>query len=100
MFLQPSDYNLLKILFLFEVIRGGAGYSKASMIGYWLGKSMSTTYRYLSRLTKGGYLNESTIETARGDVRCWSITALGRKKVIYNWPYLADVSMYPERLED
>jgi DNA-binding MarR family transcriptional regulator len=87
MFLQAKDYNLLRILFLFEVLRGGGGFAKASVIGYWFDASMSTTYRYLKRLTKGKYLIESTTDSRGRKVACWSLTPLGRKKVLYNWPH-------------
>ena len=85
MYLQPKDYALLKILFLFDVLNGGAGYYRASLIAHWFGSS-SSTYRYLNRLTEGKYLVQHVRETKRGEVKCWTLTKLGRGKVLYAWP--------------
>jgi len=90
MFLQPKDYALLKILFLFDVLNGGGGFHRASLIAHWFGSS-SSTYRYLNRLTKGKYLHESTQETKRGIVKCWTLSKLGRNKVLYNWPQFKEI---------
>ena len=60
--LQFTEANVLRVLFLFEILNGGGGWWILSDVDKWTTASRSTTHRYLKKLVAEGlvYQNKKT----------------------------------------
>lgn len=75
-----SDVNkLLKVAYLMREMPVGEGWTTATDARNYSGVSHSTTYRYLPKLVKLGYLENKISDYRKNIVKSYRITTEGRE---------------------
>lgn len=69
--------KIVKVCALIAQMPSGGGWAKSSEIVLWSSVAHATTYRYLSKLTKEGYLEVSKRGYRNGYVNHYKITPQG-----------------------